>query len=246
MLHRRPAGGAREARPRSTGWVEKAKAEGWYEPDDTIDSDLPFPNRDPRLGGRHLARERATRSRCSSTGTSSDDGGLARARGRRREGLGGAVLARARLRVRRHRHPRRPEDRARPRRASTATSAASRPTASTCRSPTRDLRRHLLLRDAPPRARPAARWSREMARVTKPGGVVAGLNEGTKGVGRELREPRPGGGEGARDQRARPHRLGLRRAHSAGRAPDPADRTVRRLAAGALGRAPSRGSRRSA
>ena len=38
--------GAREKLAEVEGWVEKAKAEGWYEPDDNIDSHLPYLNRD--------------------------------------------------------------------------------------------------------------------------------------------------------------------------------------------------------
>jgi uncharacterized protein YbaR (Trm112 family) len=38
--------GAREKLGEMEGWVEKAKAEGWYEPDDNIDSHLPYLNRD--------------------------------------------------------------------------------------------------------------------------------------------------------------------------------------------------------
>jgi SAM-dependent methyltransferase/uncharacterized protein YbaR (Trm112 family) len=45
MLHRDlPGAGMKLAE--TEGWVEKAKAEGWYEPNDTIDAVLPFPNRE--------------------------------------------------------------------------------------------------------------------------------------------------------------------------------------------------------
>jgi SAM-dependent methyltransferase len=37
---------AREKLRESEGWVEKARAEGWYEPDDAVDAVLPFVNRD--------------------------------------------------------------------------------------------------------------------------------------------------------------------------------------------------------
>jgi SAM-dependent methyltransferase len=37
------------------------------------------------------------------------------------------------------------------------------------------------------------RMVREMARVTKPGGVVAGLNEGTRGIGRSSDNPEQAG-----------------------------------------------------
>ena len=46
---------------------------------------------------------------------------------------------------------------------------------------------------------------REMARVTRQGGWVCALNEGTRALGAAGRRPRPGGGEGPRHQRARAH-----------------------------------------
>jgi SAM-dependent methyltransferase len=45
MLHEDLAG-AREKLREAEGWVEKARAEGWYEPDDAVDAVLPFPNRE--------------------------------------------------------------------------------------------------------------------------------------------------------------------------------------------------------
>jgi SAM-dependent methyltransferase len=41
--------GAREKKREMDGWVAKAKAEGWYEPDDAIDRELPWA--DPALAG---------------------------------------------------------------------------------------------------------------------------------------------------------------------------------------------------
>ena len=38
--------GAREKLKEAEGWLEKARAEGWYEPDDTVDAVLPFVNRE--------------------------------------------------------------------------------------------------------------------------------------------------------------------------------------------------------
>jgi SAM-dependent methyltransferase len=38
--------GAREKLAEVTGWPEKARAEGWYEPDDAVDTVLPFPARE--------------------------------------------------------------------------------------------------------------------------------------------------------------------------------------------------------
>ena len=38
--------GAREKLAEVAGWPEKAKSEGWYEPDDAVDTVLPFPARE--------------------------------------------------------------------------------------------------------------------------------------------------------------------------------------------------------
>jgi SAM-dependent methyltransferase len=45
MLHE-DLPGAREKLGETVGWVEKARAEGWYEPDDEVDAVLPFVNRE--------------------------------------------------------------------------------------------------------------------------------------------------------------------------------------------------------
>jgi SAM-dependent methyltransferase len=45
MLHEELPG-AREKLIEAEGWLEKARAEGWYEPDDTVDRVLPFVNRE--------------------------------------------------------------------------------------------------------------------------------------------------------------------------------------------------------
>jgi SAM-dependent methyltransferase len=45
MLHP-DLSGAREKLAEVAGWPEKAKAEGWYEPDDAVDTVLPFPARE--------------------------------------------------------------------------------------------------------------------------------------------------------------------------------------------------------
>jgi SAM-dependent methyltransferase len=45
MLHE-DLPGAREKLAETAGWVEKARSEGWYEPDDAVDSVLPFVNRE--------------------------------------------------------------------------------------------------------------------------------------------------------------------------------------------------------
>ena len=86
----------------------------------------------------------------------------------------------------------------------------------------------LLLRDAAPRARPAGDGAGDGARdqARRHRRRAERRDEGRRA---QLGEPRPGGGEGARDQRARPHDLGLRRRVHAGRARDPPARAVRRL-----------------
>jgi uncharacterized protein YbaR (Trm112 family) len=45
MLHRDLPGAAEKLRE-AEGWVEKARAEKWYEPDDAVDRVLPFPHRE--------------------------------------------------------------------------------------------------------------------------------------------------------------------------------------------------------
>jgi SAM-dependent methyltransferase len=45
MLHEELPG-AREKLLEAAGWLEKARAEGWYEPDDAVDRVLPFVNRE--------------------------------------------------------------------------------------------------------------------------------------------------------------------------------------------------------
>ena len=45
MLHE-DLPGAREKLREAEGWLDKARAEGWYEPDDTVDAVLPFVNRE--------------------------------------------------------------------------------------------------------------------------------------------------------------------------------------------------------
>jgi uncharacterized protein YbaR (Trm112 family) len=45
MLHE-DLPGARAKLGETAGWVEKARSEGWYEPDDAVDAVLPFVNRD--------------------------------------------------------------------------------------------------------------------------------------------------------------------------------------------------------
>src|SRR5205814_6001580 len=45
MLHEELPGAPVKLRE-AEGWLEKARAEGWYEPDDVVDAVLPFVNRE--------------------------------------------------------------------------------------------------------------------------------------------------------------------------------------------------------
>src|SRR5947209_6545741 len=45
MLHEQLPGAPAKLRE-AEGWLEKARAEGWYEPDDAVDAVLPFVNRE--------------------------------------------------------------------------------------------------------------------------------------------------------------------------------------------------------
>src|SRR4029077_19392942 len=46
LLLPQEAPGARVKLREAEGWLEKARAEGWYDPDDTVDAVLPFVNRE--------------------------------------------------------------------------------------------------------------------------------------------------------------------------------------------------------
>ena len=110
---------------------------------------------DPRLwlGRSHLEGERALVRPAARAPRAGD----ARARGRRGEVLGRAARHRGGLHVRRDGHPRRPEHRARPRRVLRAGRGPVPPCPGGRREPAlsgRCVRRDLLRRDAPSRARP--------------------------------------------------------------------------------------------
>ena len=162
------------------GWPELAKEQGWYEADDRIDAALPFLNRDLGWEDRAWAATehgfQLLLDRYVKPGDRVLEIGAAKS-------WASLHLAAARLRVRRLRPRRRPADRPRPRRASSRSASArtcgSRPTASGCRSPTArfdvafcvaTLHHALDLRA----------MVGELARVTRRGGIVAALNEGTR------------------------------------------------------------------
>ena len=207
MLHE-DLPGAREKLGETAGWVEKARAEGWYEPDDAVDAVLPFVNRElgwddlTWLGNAHsfellLGRYIGDRAR------------PARARGRRGQGAGpraSGSSATASSSPPTSSSTRRSASAAAP---STATSAACRPTASTSRSRTRPSTSSTASRRSTMRST-CSRWSTEMARVARPGARRRRAERGHAGSDAEPGESEPGGREGARDQRARALRVGVR------------------------------------
>ncbi len=92
MLHPELPGGKAKL-IEAEGWVEKAKAEGWYEPDDDLDRILPFPAREIAgwtdlnwLANGHSFQVLLDRY---VEGAARPE----RARARRGQGVGGAVLA---------------------------------------------------------------------------------------------------------------------------------------------------------
>jgi len=82
----RPGEAARGPRAGS----RRARAEGWYEPDDAVDAVLPFVNREPRLERPQLAGERAL-VRDPPRPLHQGGARAARPRGRCRKGMGGAL-----------------------------------------------------------------------------------------------------------------------------------------------------------
>ena len=191
------------------GWPELAREQGWYEADDRIDAALPFLNRDLGWEDRAWAATehgfQLLLDRYVKPGDRVLEIGAAKS-------WASLHLAAARLRVRRLRPRRRPADRPRPRavlrgarrpvpagpgrrraaavrrrRASTSPSASRRSTTRSTSAP----------------------WSASSRASTRRGGIVAGLNEGTRAPVPERREPRAGAREGARHQRARAHDVGL-------------------------------------
>ena len=169
-----------------------ARAQGWYEPDDEVDAALPYLCRD--LGWDDRAWKANEHSFGLLLGVLAP--GPARARGRCGEVLGRAARDRGRLHVRRHRHPRRPEDRPRARRLLRGQQAGPvPPRAGGRREPAvrgRVVRRHVLRRDAPPRARPAAhgraRWPRDAPRRSR---ARAERGNARGATGRAMRPIRP-------------------------------------------------------
>ena len=185
MLHE-DLPGAREKLIEAEGWLEKARAEGWYEPDDAVDRVLPFVNRelgwdDPNwLANGHSFQVLLDRY-------------VQEGRGLRVLEVGAAKAWAARFWLERDCEY-------------VATDILVDPNIGLGRGAFYgDFGRaqadgeNLPFGDATfditycvatlHHALDLPKMVKEMARVTKPGGVVAGLNEGTRGLGRNSDNP---------------------------------------------------------
>ena len=135
MLDETVPGVAEKARE-AEGWASMARAQGWYEPDDSGRCGAPVRLPRPRLGRRQLARERALVLAAAAEAAPGDAG----ARGRRGEVLGRASRDGARA-ARTSARTSSPTGRSGSVAASSTSarpgrSCVSRPTARACRSPT--------------------------------------------------------------------------------------------------------------
>jgi SAM-dependent methyltransferase len=189
MLHEELPG-AREKLREAEGWLEKARAEGWYEPDDAVDAVLPFVNRelgwnDPNwLANGHSFEILLDRYVDGATGLRVLEVGAAKAWASRfwlardcdfvatdilvdeKIGLGRGAFYGDFGRVQ--------------------ADGENLPFADATFDVTYCVATLHHALDLP-------RMLREMVRVTKPGGVVAGLNEGVRGVGRSSENPEQAG-----------------------------------------------------
>ena len=204
MLHEELPGAPEKLRE-AEGWLEKAQAEGWYEPDDAVDAVLPFVNRelgwnDPNwLANGHSFQVLLDRYIEEERGLRVLEVGAAKAWAARfwlerdcefvatdilvddKIGLGRGAFYGDFGRVQ--------------------ADGENLPFADETFDVTYCVATLHHALDLP-------KMVREMARVTKPGGVVAGLNEGIRGVAAQRGQPGSGGREGDRDQRARAHGAG--------------------------------------
>jgi SAM-dependent methyltransferase len=189
MLHEGLPGATKKLRE-AEGWLEKAQGEGWYEPDDAVDAVLPFVNRelgwnDPNwLANGHSFQVLLDRYIAGARGMRVLEVGAAKAWGSRfwlerdceyvatdilvdeKIGLGRAAFYGDFARVQADGE-------------------------------------HLPFADASfdvtycvatlHHALDLTQMVKEMARVTKPGGIVAGLNEGIRGVHRSSENPEQAG-----------------------------------------------------
>jgi SAM-dependent methyltransferase len=189
MLHEELPG-AREKLREAEGWLEKARAEGWYEPDDAVDAVLPFVNRelgwnDPNwLANGHSFEILLDRYVDGATGLRVLEVGAAKAWASRfwlardcefvatdilvdgKIGLGRGAFYGDFGRVQ--------------------ADGENLPFADAAFDVTYCVATLHHALDLP-------KMVREMVRVTKPGGVVAGLNEGVRGVGRSAENPEQAG-----------------------------------------------------
>ena len=207
--------GAREKLGEMAGWVEKARAEGWYEPDDTS-TPCCRTSTATRLGRSRSGTRPPIRSGCMF------DRYVGEQRGLRVLELGAAkAWAAPHWRASRAASTWRRTSWSTGTSASaavpsTATSAGCRPTASACRSSTARSTSPTAARRSITRSI-SARWCARWRACTKPGGLVAALERGHAGAAAERRQPGPGRREGARHQRARAS--GARRTSSRSGAP---------------------------
>jgi SAM-dependent methyltransferase/uncharacterized protein YbaR (Trm112 family) len=182
--------GAREKLIEAEGWLEKARAEGWYEPDDAVDRVLPFVNRelgwnDPNwLANGHSFQVLLDRYIQGARGLRVLEVGAAKAWAARfwlerdceyvatdilvdpKIGLGRGAFYGEFGRVQ--------------------ADGENLPFADATFDVTYCVATLHHALDLP-------KMVREMARVTKPGGVVAGLNEGTRGIARSSDNPEQAG-----------------------------------------------------
>ena len=173
------------------GWPAMAKAHGWYERDDEVDAHLPYLNRDLGWDDKNWRATEHSFSllldRYVRPGMRVLEVGAAKA-------WAAQHLVPARVRVRGDGHPRRPGDRPRPRRVLRGAGRRVRPRPGRRRAPALrlgGLRRHVLRRRAPPRARPDGDGARDGARDPQ-GRLGLRAERGHARARRRRRRPRPG------------------------------------------------------
>ena len=178
--------GAREKLIEAEGWLEKARAEGWYEPDDAVDRVLPFVNRELGwndsnwLANGHSFQVLLDRYIQGGRGLRVLEVGAAKAWAARFwlerdcEYVATDILVDSNIGLGR----------------GAFYGDFGRVQADGENLPFGDGTFDVTYCVATlHHALDLSKMVREMARVTKPGGVVAGLNEGTRGVGRSSENP---------------------------------------------------------
>ena len=181
---------AREKLAEAEGWLEKARAEGWYEPDDAVDRALPFVNRelgwnDPNwLANGHSFQVLLDRYVKEARGLRVLEVGAAKAWAARFwlerdcEYVATDILVDSNIGLGR----------------GAFYGDFGRVQADGENLPFDDATFDLAYCVATlHHALDLTKMVRELARVTKPGGVVAGLNEGTRGIGRSADNPEQAG-----------------------------------------------------